>query len=72
MELHAWQMILHWCKLGANLFRFVSTLGKPKAILKSFCSMQMSQKSLEKNEFTPDECLPNFYLKFDLSEKPKI
>ena len=33
--------------------------------------MQMSQKSLEKNEFTPDECLPNFYLKFDFLEGPK-
>ena len=53
------------------MFRFVSRLRKPKAILKSFCSVQLSQKSLEKNQFTPDECLPNFYLKFYSSEKPK-
>ena len=31
----------------------------------------MSQKSLQKNKFTPDECLPNFYLKFDFLERPK-
>ena len=31
----------------------------------------MSQKSLENNEFTPDECLPNFYLKFDFLERLK-
>ena len=59
MELHAWQVILHWCEPGANLFHFVSTLQKAKAILKSFYSMQMSQKLLEKKEFTPDKCLPN-------------
>ena len=35
---------------------------KLKAMLKTFCSMQMSQKSLENKEFTHDECLPKFYL----------
>ena len=31
----------------------------------------MSQISLEKKEFSPDECLPNFNLKFDFFERPK-
>lgn len=31
----------------------------------------MSQISSEKNEFSPDECLPNFNLKFDFFERPK-
>lgn len=31
----------------------------------------MSQISLEKNEFTTDECLPNFNLKFNFLERPK-
>jgi len=55
---------------GQICFIFVSTLQKPKAILKSFCSVQMLQKSLEKDEFTPDECLPNFYKKFEFLERP--
>ena len=71
VELHAWQVTSHWHEYGANLFHFVSTLQKLKAILKSFCSVQMSQKLLGKNEFTPDECLPNFNLKFDFLERPK-
>lgn len=44
VELLAWQLILHRCEQGANLFCFVSTLRKPEAILKSFCFVQMSHK----------------------------
>ena len=31
----------------------------------------MSQIPLEKKEFSPDECLPNFNLKFDFFERRK-
>ena len=71
VELHVWHVILHCLEPRAKFLRFVSILRKPKAILKSFCSVQMSQKSLEKNELAPNECLLNFYLKFDFLERPK-
>lgn len=53
------------------MFHLVSTLRKQKAIVNIFFSMQMSQISLEKKQFSPDECLPNFNLKFDFFERPK-
>ena len=31
----------------------------------------MSEISLEKKQFSPDECLPNFNLKFDFFERRK-
>ena len=40
VELHAWQAILHWLQPEANFLPFVSTLRKPKAGLKSFCSVK--------------------------------
>lgn len=60
-ELHALQVKLYCIGMSLEqviMFCFVSTLQKRKAILKSLCGMQMSQKLFEKSKFSCDECLP--------------
>ena len=56
-----------WSKFVSLCFHFAKT----ESHSKEFCPCKCHRNRWKK-QFTPDECLPNFYLKFDFLERPKM